>query len=269
MRYFHNSAPLKASSKDSTLAKSGLPLHRTRHGMGLGSTWVLSMLLASCTPTGFTVNQLSLIVEPSDRPGTYTLSGKTDLPDGTELTVLGLRELAAPEQLLSAGQPSSTEQPSPYYTILDRDRVQVEGGQWNAILQLWQPDGKGGALENWQAKLPQSDRSFAAKPHVTFSVSTPPSGNEQLLDKQWQASKANPAIGEVGFTPDGDWYLQARVVQPLAPPQGAIPESVPVFNAAGRGLSEADLPVASVTEGSGSEIAPTTTAPLSPAEMMR
>lgn len=269
MRYFHRFAPWTLPLRPLWTQAAAAGISRGigwaragRQSAALG-TIALSFALFGCQPVETQVNQLSLTVEPSDRPGTYRLSGTTDLPDGTELTVQGLRYLEPLGQLLSDIQDKD------HYAILDRDRVQVEAGQWSVALQLWQPNGEGEPLESWQLALPQSDRSFEAAPDVQFTVSTPPSGDERRLDAQWQSSKANPAIGEIRFTPDGDWYLQAQAIRPIAPPQSELPAAVAVFNAGANPSPEAALPRAKAVTGEVADLEPTNTAPLAPGEMLR
>lgn len=266
MRYLPRFAPwnLQPSSPSLQSAAAGMGgAVAGRQAVSLLSTVAVGLALVSCQPVTTQVNQLSLIVEPSDRPGTYRLSGTTDLPDGTELTVQGLRHLQPQGQLLSELQAQD------HYAILARNRVQVEAGQWSVTLQLWQPNGAGDPLESWQMVLPQSDRSFEASPDVQFTVSTPPSGDERRLDAQWQSSKVNPALGEIRFTPDGDWYLQARINRPIALPQGEVPDNVALFNANPQLLAESAIPQAKAVTGAAADLERTTNAPLASSEMLR
>ncbi|NJM57588.1 MAG: hypothetical protein HC857_09340 [Synechococcales cyanobacterium RU_4_20] len=52
-----------------------------------------SLAIAGCRSPQASLTQLSLAVKPSDQAGTYQLSGSSNLPDGTRLTVQGLRQL--------------------------------------------------------------------------------------------------------------------------------------------------------------------------------
>lgn len=267
MLHFFHSAVAALGPEDS--GHGGAPvaarLSRLRRSWPLGLCLGVALATAACDRplTQAEFNQLSLSVEAGDRPGVYELSGQTSLPEETELTVQALRRLTP------TGQALSEDSPDEHYTILDRDRVKVEDGQWRIALQLWQPDGQGEPAESWQLNLPQSDRSFTAEPQVLFSVSMPPTGDERALEGQWEESKRDPTVGLVSFTPDGEWYLEAQEQLPIAPP--AIAATQPqVFDAkAGLAKTDADIPPAKAVEGPLGEGGSTTSAPLKPTELMR
>jgi hypothetical protein len=210
------------------------------------------------------VNKLLLTVDPGDRPGTYALSGTTDLPEGTELMVQAVR------QLTPTGQALPEDNPNEHYAILDRDRVQVANGSWSAELQIWQGENGGTPAESWQLQLPQSDRSFTPSNEVLFTVAMPPTGDEQALEAQWQKSKLTPGDGVVSFTPDGEWFLQAQDSRNIAPPEASVPAQPNSFNAR-RDLAETEaaIPLAEAVEGAAAQVEETTTAPLDSAAILR
>lgn len=231
----------------------------------LGLATVLSAGLTACgeTPLSGDVNKLLLTVEPGDRPGTYQLSGTTDLPEETELIVQAVRVLTPNGQTLPE---DSAEE---HYAILDRDRALVSSGSWDAELQLWENNG-GESVESWQMQLPQSDRSFTPDNEVRFTVSMPPTGDERALEAQWQKSKQTPSDGSVSFTPDGEWFLQAEESVAITPPAATVPAQPNSFNAR-RDLAqtESGIPLADTAEGPAANAKGTTDAPLDDPAILR
>lgn len=236
-----------------------------RLGTFLGLATVLSAGLVGCgeTPLSRDVNKLLLTVEPGDRPGVYQLSGTTDLPEETELTVQAVRGLTP------TGQALPEDSAEEHYAILDRDRVLVSDGRWAVELQLWENNG-GESAESWQIQLPQSDRSFIPENEVRFTVSMPPTGDERALESQWQKSKQTPSDGVVSFTPDGEWFLQAEESVAITPPAATVPNQPNSFNAR-RDLAqtESGIPLAETAEGAAAKGEGTTDAPLDDSELLR
>jgi hypothetical protein len=241
-------------------------LSRMNRLLTWGALFGLAVSLGACSSENLSggVNKLLLTVEPGDRPGTYALSGTTDLPEGTELTVQAVR------QLTPTGQAVPEDNPNEHYAILDRDRVEVANGSWSAELQLWQDGNGGNPAESWQLKLPQSDRSFTPSDEVVFTVTMPPTGDEQALEAQWEKSKLTPGDGVVSFTPDGEWFLQAQDSRPIAPPEVSASSQANGFNARqDLAETEAAIPLAEAVEGDAAKVQETTTTPLAPSELMR
>lgn len=170
-----------------------------------------SLAVAGCQSSQTSLTQLSLEVKPSRQVGGYKLSGNTNLPDGTELTIQGLRQLTAIE-------PGMPDDSADSFSILDRKAVRVNEGRWETSLQIWQPGPDGDPAESWQVHLPNGNQSYDPSNEVLFTVTTPPRKDAQALDKQWNASKTNPEGQQVGFTATGLWYLQAAKQLNLAPP---------------------------------------------------
>ncbi len=170
-----------------------------------------SLAIAGCQSSQADLTQLSLEVKPSRQVGAYKLSGSTNLPDGTELTIQGLRQLTAIE-------PGMPDDSADSFSILDRKAIQVNDGRWEASLQIWQSGPDGEPAESWQVHLPNGNQSYDPADEVLFTVTTPPRKDAQALDKQWNASKNNPEGQQVGFTATGLWFLQAGKQLNLAPP---------------------------------------------------
>ena len=172
---------------------------------------LLVLLCVGCSAVESDVTELSLQVKPSSQRGTYALSGGANVPDGTEVTVQAVRQL---ENLDLA----TTALESDQFSILDRQLVKVEAGEWKATLRVWQPAADGELAEPWQVYGLQDDRQFEPENQVSFTVTTPPSNDPKALERQWEASQNNPEGQQVGFTTEGRWYLQASQPLPLEPP---------------------------------------------------
>ena len=232
---------------------------------GRGMLLALTAGLAACSevPLAGDVNKLMMTVESGDRPGVYELSGTTDLPEETELLVQAVRVLTP------TGQPLPDDSPEEHYSILDRDRVLVSNGRWSAELQLWD-NSDGASVEDWQMRLPQSDRSFTPDNEVNFTVSMPPTGDERALEAQWQQSKQTPSDGVVSFTPDGEWFLQAEESIVITPPTADVPAQPNSFNARQElAQTESGIPLADEVDGPAAKAEETTNAPLVDAARLR
>lgn len=211
-----------------------------------------------------TVNQ----VEPANRPGVYDVTGSTNLPEKTKITVSAVRYLQAnPQQLLD----STTE---PVYSILARQPVEVNQGKWQASLNLWQVASDGKYQEAWQ--LHQSDLQEDLNPAliVTFLATVDPVNRPDTL-QDWLDSQQDKNFRSelVRFTPDGEWYLQASQTVPIDLPVGSTtPPTVSAEEViAGSGDRSSIAPENPSSEGA--DLPPATIdqtdAPLSPEEFLR
>jgi hypothetical protein len=171
-----------------------------------------SLAIAGCRAPQSSLTELSLEIKSGGQPGTYKLSGASNLPDGTRLTVQGLRQLSS----VHAGMAADSRKG---FSILDQQVVPVTEGRWETSLSLWNTATDGAAAESWQIDLPGGARNFTADAEVIFTATTPPSKDAKGLEQQWDASKNNPEGQQVGFTADGRWYLRARKTLDLAPPE--------------------------------------------------
>ncbi|NJR68847.1 MAG: hypothetical protein HC771_09385 [Synechococcales cyanobacterium CRU_2_2] len=170
-----------------------------------------SLAIAGCQSPQASLTQLSLAVKPSDQAGTYQLSGSSNLPDGTRLTVQGLRQLRSIH-------PGMAQESRAGFSILDQKIVKVTQGRWTTDLSLWKTAEDGTPAESWQIDLPDGARNFEADAEVLFTTTTPPSNDAQVLEQQWEASKKNPEGYQVGFTAEGRWYLRTQKALALTPP---------------------------------------------------
>jgi hypothetical protein len=153
--------------------------------------------------TGFTVQ-----VEPAQQQGSYTVTGKTNLPDYTWVTVQAIRNLSATQ---------GNQRPT--YSILARSQVEVKEGKWETTLNLLRPASGGAPLEVWQ-----ENRSLNLKPetNVTFLAVTDPASGSLNISEQ-QAGKNLV----VRFTADGKSYLQAEQTLVVSPPTRTTERTAP------------------------------------------
>jgi hypothetical protein len=191
---------------------SSLPiLHYSRV---VGVCFLLVVMTACTLPQSATPEiQLSMQVEPSGRPGIYTITGNTNLPDQSRITVSGIRYLR------SSTEPVDLNNQEIPYSILARQTVEVAQGKWQTTLNLWQvaPDGR--YQESWQLNESKLRQALTPNATVTFVAVLEPVGQPATL---YQQLENNQKIqGDlVRFTPDGQQYLQVSQTLPVDLPKG-------------------------------------------------
>jgi hypothetical protein len=196
------------------------------------STMALSTPLTACqqswtallSPKPPTLALVSLEAQQTT-PGSYALSGRTDLPDKTQLRVAALRRLQPHSSQPTDAQPTDAQptdaQPTyaqPTYALLAYGNAEVVGGQWQAQLNLWQvaPDGR--SRENWQLTQEQMKLKIKPEPEVMFLATIAPGNKFEQLDRlEQELSKQGKRLDSslISSTTDGTRYL--RVNQTTAP----------------------------------------------------
>lgn len=171
----------------------------------------LAALITGCTSTqrtlfsrpqiDFDKANLSIQVEATGIPGAYALSGKADLPRGTELTVAAVRYLHLTES------PLQTD-PQPTYSILAYDVVKMESDRWQTRLPLWQVDPDGVFKETWQLHQPELDLAVEPDAQVLFLVTLAPIHNLQEIERQLASGNQQFASRFIQISPAGSRYLQ-------------------------------------------------------------
>jgi hypothetical protein len=225
----------------------------------------LLLVAVGCTRERSLQAELSLKVEPSNRPGVYVVSGKTNLPDQSRIIVQGIRPLAL------TAQSTSTEH-SPNYAILDRQAVVSSQGQWQATLKLWESTPDGQYQEAWQANQayisrlkPDADVVFVA----AIESAEQTKASAQPLDNQ-----GNPLEGaNIRFATDGQWYLEAKQTLTVSPPISKTSRSALKTNDLDKGSNTqpvmTNIPVTVVTANLPASKEKQTTAPLSFSQHLR
>ena len=184
-------------------------------------------------------------VDPFGQPGGYKITGRTNLPDQTQITVSAIRYLPAGEQSTSFGTDS--------YSVLARQFAPVEQGTWAATLTLWQiaPDGK--FQEAWQLNQGSLGVQVQPDPNVTFLVTLDPASQPNTLQDQLESQGEALGGSLVQFNADGELYLQASKTMMIALPTGGTTPPEPVSN------EVTTAPRSGVTSASPPELGPTQT----------
>ena len=232
--------------------------------------WAVILLLialcASCSSPKPPAIDLKLNVQAGNGPGLYNVTGSTNLPDQSQITVAAIR------YLLPRGQELLDPDQNATYSILARQIVKVNQGKWQASLNVWQvaPDGR--LQEAWQLGSSQTGLALNPATEVSFIATFDPAG--QLPTPKQQAMKIQDIQGSlVRFTTEGQPYVQASQSLQVALPVGRRPP--PVLTAeeinGGWGNRYQLKPEPPVANSSRPEPIETnqSNAPLSPSEFMR
>ncbi|MEM7578727.1 MAG: hypothetical protein AAF316_02560 [Cyanobacteria bacterium P01_A01_bin.80] len=157
--------------------------------------------------------------------GSYNVTGMTNLPDSSSITVAAVRTLrpAQKEQ-----QNLLTNDNSLNRSILDRQNVEVRSGKWEAKLNLWKVSSNGAFQETWQAN--QNYMKLSPDSAVKFVAIFDPQAQWQRSDGQSQ-EKPSLALGELEgdslrFTSEGEKFVQTSQNVAIALPTGkTVPPS--------------------------------------------
>lgn len=176
----------------------------------------LAILLLWCTSCSFqdsTNIKLNLKVQAGGRPGLYSLSGTTNLPDQSQITVVATRDLRFSDQILDSDQSNSL------YSILDRQVVRVEEGKWQATLNLWQVAPDGHFREAWQLERSSIGNALEPASDISFVALFDPDG--QLPTVENQTIQTPELEGQlVRFTNEGQPYVKVSQTQRISLPTG-------------------------------------------------
>lgn len=228
--------------------------------------WLVVLLLAlcvSCTASKPPDMALKVNVQAASTPGSYNVSGTTNLPNQSPITVAAIRSLNPANQLLQ-------DDASATYSILDRQIVQVDQGKWQATLNLVQvaPDGR--LKEAWQLGS-SAVAALSPSPEVSFVAVFDPTG-QNFKSKQFVINQ-DIRGNLVRFSPEGVPYVQAAQSLKVSLPTGR--QTPPKLTAQevndGWGNRYEIPPQPPVASKLSPQQFPTTqtTAPLTPAEFLR
>lgn len=194
-----------------------------RQWLFIGFAVVMLVFCSSCTavPSWFQSQLASpdielaiLQVEPTNRPGVYTITGNTTLPDQSRITVAAIR-------LLNDAEASVANAREATYEILDRQFANVTNGQWSTNLNLWRISANGDFQETWQITQQQLALKFEPSSQVTFSATFDPSqqfpGFQDAVEEG--SNLARPSLAQ--YNSDGELYLQTSRKLAIALPTGS------------------------------------------------
>ena len=189
--------------------------------------------------------------------GVYSLSGSTNLPDQSQITVAAVRYLRLTDQQLLPDSDAN-------YSILSRRTVEASQGKWQTMLNLWQVASNGRFQEIWQLERSPIEPLYPDA-RVTFLATFDPSGQFHKSQQQLQLKGHL-----VRFTPDGQEYVQASQTLPVAIPAGGILHGIQAENLNDgwgdrslmqpRSMGDSTMPPAKASQ---------TDAPLSPSQFLR
>lgn len=227
---------------------------------------LLLALCVSCSPAKPPDIALQLNAKAANLPGSYNVSGTTNLPNQSPITVAAIRYLRPANQEFFGTDSNSI------YSILDRQIVRVDQGKWQATLNLWQvaPDGR--LQEPWQLGLSKTKLSLNPSTEVSFVATFDPTG--QFLKPEQQEVKSQDLQGSlVRFSSEGLPYVQAsQTLQVNLPTGKRTPPPVKAEDVnGGWGKRYELLPQPTVPNRISTQQLKTnqTNAPLSPAEFLR
>ncbi|HAG85414.1 MAG TPA: hypothetical protein DCL61_30775 [Cyanobacteria bacterium UBA12227] len=243
---------------------------RIIHSLYSRTKWAIILLLlvwcASCSSGEAADIKLQLNVQSGGRPGLYSVTGTTNLPEQSQITVAAIRYLN------SANQPLLSFDKTSNYSILDRQLVRVEKGKWQATLTLWQvaPDGR--FQETWQLNQFQINTSVEPSPEVSFVATFEPDG--QLATAKNQNVQTPELEGSlVRFTNEGQPYVKSsqtlRIPLPTGRKTPPIPKPEDINGGWGDRYELKPEPPLSKNTRPTSIKSDQTNAPLSPSEFMR
>lgn len=197
--------------------------------------WAIALLVlvlcSSCFSPSTPEVSLKLNVQSANRSGTYNVSGSTNLPDRSQITVSAIRYLFPTDGQRLGPNPNAT------YSILDRQIAEVVKGNWQATLNLEQiaPDGR--LLEAWQLNQSQTELSLNPSPEVSFLATFDPFNQRSLSSdpddtrtvarlaqlSQLQGNTQALRGSLVRFTTEGQPYVQASQTVAIPLPVGKRP----------------------------------------------
>lgn len=159
---------------------------------------------------------LQMTVAPSPERSRYLVSGTTNLPDRTPITVAAIRYFSLGD---SSGAASSSDTPSEAgstFTVLDYASTTVTQGKWQAELTLQQQGTDGKDWEAWQMQQPR----LALQPAPTVAFVTTLTAADQLTPLEQQLAQKGFRLprGMVRTTTEGQRYAEVSQTIALAPP---------------------------------------------------
>lgn len=190
--------------------------------------FLLLVLCSSCFSPKVPEVSLNFSVESANRPGTYTVTGTTNLPDRSQITVSAIRYLFPTEGQRLGPDPNTT------YSILDRQIAEVVQSNWQATLNLEQIASDGRVQEAWQLTQAQTELSLTPSPEVSFLATFDPLNQRSLASdpddtrtvarfaqsSQLQGNTQELRGSLVRFTNEGQPYVQASQTLAIPLPTG-------------------------------------------------
>jgi hypothetical protein len=196
----------------------GCRLQRLALLLSLGSP----LLLGGCTQLLNNLQKrpgaiLQFRVQPSNNPGVYTISGRTDFPKQSEIRIAAVRYLRPTQST------SFARTPKPTYSVLAYQTATVTEGKWQTDLNLWQVAKDGRFQEEWQLNQKELKLLVKPAPDVVFLATLAPRDKtDQVQQLEQQLKKAGKVLGSelVSSTADGQRYVRVSYRMDVDLPTG-------------------------------------------------
>jgi len=156
-------------------------------------------------------------VNPSESSGVYQVSGSTNLPDDTQITVAAVRYL----QVAGVSARKQT------YAILDYQSAEVKDGNWQTNLNLWETAADGRYQENWQLDQAHLDIAFEPNQDVFFLATLAPIEELSQIEELLATRGLRLQRGMIRSTSAGQRYVQVSQTRTIALPTGQTTPPVP------------------------------------------
>ncbi|WP_416669957.1 hypothetical protein [Egbenema bharatensis] len=242
------------------LKQSVAPFIHSIQSFGIAKLMVLLLLLSGCAsvqlPSFFRWSEVDLAiqVEPTNTPGSFSVSGRANLPDDTPITIAAVRYLQLDDrptnrpQRATASSDSSTddlldqdiaseaftealteaiaaENPSSHpsrltYSILAYQPAIVQRGEWQADVNLWKVAADGRFQEAWQLEQSQVGLSFRPEDNVIFMAILSSADELSRLEQDLSRRGVRFPGGTILSTSEGFRYAQIQQTLAVALPSG-------------------------------------------------
>ncbi|MEB3181194.1 MAG: hypothetical protein VKL59_19490 [Nostocaceae cyanobacterium] len=182
---------------------------------------VILNLVTGCSPpqwlfpNPWAKDNISIKVEPSDRPGVYNLTGTANMPDNTKIAIAAIRYLQPREQQLLSLHSNLT------YSMLAYQEALVKNGKWQTNLNLWEVASDGSFREVWQiVEEPKLKISLEPVKEISFIATTTRAGQAIKMQKQVDGQIQRLANKFLKYTTDGEQYAHISKIMPVDLPTG-------------------------------------------------
>ncbi|NJP10203.1 MAG: hypothetical protein HC866_12590 [Leptolyngbyaceae cyanobacterium RU_5_1] len=178
----------------------------------LSSFIFLLLCSTACARSQPSSVEFSLQVKPASRAGVYRVTGTTSLPDQSQISVMGIRDLHPSHDAVQPDQLAAHSN----YSILARRIATVSQGKWETELSLWQVASNGDYQEAWQLNQPNFKLPITPAEEVSFVAiaelnNQPPSVSQQLSRERYE--KIDSSL--IRSTAQGERYLQTNQTLPV------------------------------------------------------
>jgi hypothetical protein len=189
----------------------------TRRSSQIAKLLLLLPLVSSCAQIQSIFQwsnvELQIQVEPTSTPGTYSVSGRANLPENTQISVAAIRYLEPDDRTKSLNA-------NPTYSILAYQPADITQGHWQTNLNLWQVDADGNYQETWQIEQDKLGLSLAPDETVLFLATLTPIDDLSALEAELAKRGIRFPQGSILSTAEGFRYAQVQAALTVDLPTG-------------------------------------------------